>query len=33
MIQQKWGTGTDQTPLNFNLNLQNVDVKVITLQI
>ena len=24
MIQQKWGTGTDQTPLNFNLNLQNV---------
>lgn len=29
MIQQKWGTGTDQTPLNFNLNLQNVDVKLL----
>jgi len=29
MIQQKWGVGTDQTPLNFNLNLQNVDVKLL----
>ena len=29
MIQQKWGTGTAQTPLNFNLNLQNVDVKLL----
>ena len=29
MIQQKWGVGTDQTPLNFNLNLQKVDVKLL----
>ena len=29
MIQQKWRTGTDQPPLNFNLNLQNVDVKLL----
>lgn len=28
-IQQKWGVGTDQTPLNFNLNLQKIDVKLL----
>jgi len=28
-IQQKFGIGTDQTPLNFNLTLQNIDVKLL----
>ena len=28
-IQQKYGIGTDQTPLNFNLNIKNVDVKLL----
>ena len=28
-IQQKYGIGTDQTPLNFNLRQQNVDVKLL----
>ena len=28
-IQQSYGIGTDQTPLNFNLRQQNVDVKLL----
>lgn len=28
-IQQMYGIGTDQTPLNFNLRLQNIDVKLL----
>lgn len=28
-IQQSYGIGTDQTPLNFNLRAQNVDVKLL----
>ncbi len=28
-IQQKYGIGTDQTPLNFNLNIKNIDVKLL----
>ncbi len=28
-IQSKYGIGTDQTPLNFNLREQNVDVKLL----
>ena len=29
MIQQSYGIGTDQTPLNYNLTLQNIDVKLL----
>ena len=29
MIQQSYGIGTDQTPLNFNLRAQDVDVKLL----
>ena len=28
-IQQSYGIGTDQTPLNFNLTLQEIDVKLL----
>ena len=28
-IQQKYGIGTDQTPLNYNLTLQDIDVKLL----
>jgi len=28
-IQQTYGIGTDQTPLNFNLRLQNIDIKLL----
>ena len=29
MIQQNYGIGTDQTPLNYNLTLQDIDVKLL----
>jgi hypothetical protein len=29
MIQQSYGIGTDQTPLNYNLTLQDIDVKLL----
>jgi hypothetical protein len=28
-IQDSYGIGTDQTPLNYNLTLKNIDVKLL----